>query len=270
VQAYLDAVVAASAAGACPLVSLILFGSAATGGFAATASDVDLILVARDDSTREDRVRLREAVERLEALHGVRVGSTRRRGALEAFVERVTANVRSFFICTRADLLSGDVGRILDLPRTQAVFVDRVVLPSIVGPAITLWGEDLLPQIPLLPIRRVDVFKAFHGIFSQALLALAVFPFLPHATKYAMGALKRSVHNCFFCYHGHPARLDEEIEFFQRRLGRGRTLSQLLDLRRDYRESLSFVVGCLPTLVRLHLRTAMDNHFSRQTIDPSP
>jgi hypothetical protein len=75
----------------------------------------------------------------------------------------------------------------------QALFVNRVVIPSIVASAVTVWGEDLLPRIALPPIRRLDVCKAFFGLFSQAWTAAALFPALPHATRFAMGAMKRSV-----------------------------------------------------------------------------
>jgi hypothetical protein len=95
-------------------------------------------------------------------------------------------------------LLPGRVERIFDIPPLQALFVDRVVIPSIVGSAVTVWGEDLLPHVPLLAIRRFDVLKAFHGLFGVVILVVAVYPALPDATKYAMDALKRSVHNCFF------------------------------------------------------------------------
>jgi predicted nucleotidyltransferase len=263
VQAYLEAIVRTCADSGAALVSVVLFGSAATGGFSEAISDVDLILVLPDGANSEDRHRLRDAVVRLEAVHGLREEPTRPLGALEAFVERVTANVRSFFVCTRGDLLSGDVARILDLRPSQAVFVDRVVVPSIVGSAVTVWGEDLLPHVPLSPIRRFDVFKALFGLSGQVLLCAAVFPVLPIATKYAMGALKRSVHNCFFSYHTYPAPLEEEVTFFQRRARPSRTLAQLLDLRRRYRPSFAFVVRCLPAMARLHLLTALDNRFPR-------
>ncbi|MGI8508126.1 MAG: hypothetical protein ACR2MQ_02245 [Gemmatimonadaceae bacterium] len=276
IQAYIGAIVGTCAANEQTseraskhaLVSVVLFGSAATGGFSkeysGTVSDVDLILVVPDDASRDDRLRVRDDVMRLEALHGFRDDSPHPRSSLDAFMRRVTANVRSFFVCTRADLLSGSVARILDLPPQQAIFVDRVVIPSIVGSAVTVWGEDLLPNVQLPPIRRFEVFKAFHGLAGQILLSAAVFPLLPDATKYAMGALKRSVHNCFFCYHGHRASLQEEVDFFQRRLGPSRTLARLLDLRREYRPSFAFVAYCLPALAYLHLRTAMDNRFPRQ------
>jgi len=48
-----------------------------------------------------------------------------------------------------------------------------------------------------------------------------------------MAVLKRSVHNCFYCYELRRASLEEEIGFFERRLGPNRTLTQLLALRRE-------------------------------------
>ena len=109
-----------------------MFGSAAIGGWAETVSDVDLILVVPDGATKEDRDHLCGEVERLEMLHRLRNDSAHKQRALERFVDKVTANVRSFFICTRGDLLSGSIGRILGLRPSQALFVDRVVLANIV------------------------------------------------------------------------------------------------------------------------------------------
>jgi hypothetical protein len=265
VQAYLEAIFQLGAKPGSELVSVILFGSAATGGFSTQVSDVDLILVLRDDAIQKDRRRWLDEVARLEGQHGCRDARARPRRALEEFVERVTANVRSFFVCRRGDLLSGDVSRILEIRPAQALFVDRAVLPSIVASAVTVWGEELLPHIPLLPIRRLDVFKAFQGLFGQVLLSVAVFPVLPDATKYAMGALKRSVHSCYFCYHARAAPLEEEVDFFQGRLGHSRALAQLVALRREYRQSFAFVVRCIPAVAGLHLRTAKDNRFPRET-----
>ena len=88
--------------------------------------------VVPDRATQENRDHLRDEVERLETLHQLRNGSPHRPGALERVIDKVTANVRSFFICTRGDLLSGSIGRILGLRPSQALFVDRVVLANIV------------------------------------------------------------------------------------------------------------------------------------------
>ena len=264
VQAYVDEIVHKCAESGRALVSLILFGSASVGGWVETASDVDLILVVPDEATAEDIDRLRREVEHIEIIHELLSPAAPRRSALEMFLNRITAHDRSFFICTRADLLSGDIGRILRVHPLQAKLVDRIVLANFVASGITVWGEAILPVVPTAPIRRFDVFKALFGLFPIALTSVAIFPLYPRMTKFAMTALKSSIHSCFFCYELRRASLQEEISFFERRLGSNRTLRQLLDLRSYYRNSFTFVVCCIPTLLRLHWRTSIDNRFPRE------
>jgi predicted nucleotidyltransferase len=171
-QAYVETIVHTCSDGGRALVSVVLFGSAAIGGWVETVSDVDLILVVPDSATDEDTDRLRSEVERIGILHRLRTRSAHDQPALERLLDRVTANARSFFICTRGELLSGNIGRILRLHPSQTIFVDRVVLANIVNSGITVWGEAMLPLIPVAPIRRFDVFKATHA----APFALPRFP----------------------------------------------------------------------------------------------
>lgn len=272
VAAYVGDIARDWGAPAGPVTSLVLFGSVITGGYAAGLSDVDLLVVLRDDASSDARERVRRDVATLESHHGLAKRPRRTAGvaaALERFADRVTANVRAFFVCTRADLLSGEPGRILGIARTQAVFVDRAAIPSIIASGRTVWGEDLLGEVPLPPIRRVDVAKAFFGLFGQALFVAAAYPLLPDATKHAMDTLKRSVHNCYFCHHARPASLAEEVAFLQARDGRSRTLSRLLELRREYRPSYGFVLRCVPALARLHLATARRARFPREARPPA-
>jgi hypothetical protein len=245
------------------LASVVGFGSAITGGWEEGTSDVDLIVIFADAATADDKHLVRQSIERLEKLHGIGHHSMEMTGFLERLVNRITGNVGSFFTCTRADLLSGSIGRILSLARAQELFVDRVVLANIVASGVTVWGEDLLSRVPVAPIRRLDVFKAFFGLFGQALAAVALFPVSYHATRNAMEAVKRSVHNCFFCYQQRRGSLEEEAGFFITLIGPNRTLMELLALRRDYRQSFAFVLRCLPTLIRLHYRTFIDKPFAR-------
>ena len=65
-----------------------------------------------------------------EILHRLRSHSTHGQPVLEKFLNRVTAHDRTFFICTRGDLLSGNIGRILRIHPLQALFVDRIVLAN--------------------------------------------------------------------------------------------------------------------------------------------
>jgi len=262
IQTYIEALVQTCSQERALLVSVVLFGSAAKGGFAADVSDVDVIIVVSDDASRAERLRLGERVARLETIHGLRPGTTDAPGRLRKRIERAVGHGISCFVCTRHDLMSGNVARVLDLRSWEAPFVDRIVFASIVASAVTVWGVDLLPRVPVPFVRRLDVFKALFGFSSQVLLSAVTFPVLPDATKYAMGALKHSLHSCFFCYHQRTTTLEDEVAFFNRRLGTNATLVELLSLRQQYRPSFAFVVRCLPTVARLHLRTARDNRFA--------
>jgi predicted nucleotidyltransferase len=262
-QDYLDAIVRVCRDEACTLSSVLLFGSSVTGGYSEAVSDVDLILVLADDTSKDSRIRLREQVERLEVLHASGGTSRQPQNALESLLQTVTADVRSFFICTHGDFVSADVARIFDIAPAQGIFVDRIVLASILGSATTVWGKDLLPQSAeaLPPIRRLDVLKVFFYLYNQVLLSAVMFPWVRSSTRYAMGALKHCVHSCYFCYHMRPASLSEEVAFFAEQTGADQTLNQLLSLRREYQRSFAFVLRCLPAIARLHLRTIRDNPF---------
>ena len=227
VRTYLDALVQTCEQNGPVLVSVVLFGSAAKGGFSGEVSDVDLIIVLSDAASRAQRRQLADDVARLETLHGLRPATTHSPGRLRALMDRVMAHGFSCFVCTRGDVISGDVGRVLDLRPLETLFVDRIVFASIVASAVTVWGEDLLPRVAVPSIRRLDVFKALFSFSGHLFLSAVTFPVLPDATKYAMGALKHSLHSCYFCYHGRTAPLEEEVDFFCRRLEANQTLGRL-------------------------------------------
>jgi len=114
VQSHLDELVRTCAQIKQPLVSVILFGSAASGRIS-SASDVDVMIVVPDGTTLEAKRELGAQVARLEIAHGFR--PARRAGALQARIERSVGHLFSCFICTHSDLITGDVARILDLRR---------------------------------------------------------------------------------------------------------------------------------------------------------
>jgi hypothetical protein len=189
VQAYIKAVVQTCAQRHAPLVSVVLFGSATSGGFSEDLSDVDVILVVRDESPRTTRRGAGEEIARLETVHGLRSATAEASRGLRAHIERAVGHGFSCFVCTRSDLISGDVARVLNLLPLETPFLDRIIFASIVASAVTVWGENLLPRIRVPSVRRVDVGKAFFAFSSQVCLSAMTFPVLPQATKYAMGAL---------------------------------------------------------------------------------
>ena len=262
VQQYLDEVSQLHSNSAISLVSVILFGSAASGAFS-QSSDVDLIIVIPDETSPEDRRHLRAEVNELEIMHGLRLPESPRKKSLESFAERAGGHAHSCFHCTRADLISGNVARIFGLRGAEEIFLERMFLASVIVSARTVWGEDLLSLVPLPSLRRLDVFKSLFRSTSFILFCAAAFPVLSDATKYAMSTFKHSVHSCYFCYHIKTTSLNDEVAFFNARMGRDRTLQDLLNQRNEYHRSFAFVLRCVPTLLRLHLRTLRDNRFPR-------
>jgi predicted nucleotidyltransferase len=261
IQKYLEAIAQLRLPSGASLVSVILFGSAAKGAFTANVSDVDLIVVLPDTASRDDRRHIREKVSALEMIHGFRVPPDRTRGWFERYVERCTGYSLSGFVCTRSDLLSGEITRVLGLSPLEGALVDRIVLAGVIVSAVTVWGEELLAQVPIPALRRLDVLKALFNFLSAVILSASVFPLFPNATKYAMGVLKHSLHSCYFCYQQKTGSLKEEVDFFSSRVSRRNVLDDLLNRRRRYSPSLAFVLSCLPMLFRLHVRTARDNRF---------
>ncbi|CAN5755301.1 hypothetical protein BH23GEM3_BH23GEM3_10420 [soil metagenome] len=66
IEAYVRDIARAFGAPDGPLLSLVVFGSAMTGGYAAPISNVDLIVVLRDDADAATRERVRRGVAALE------------------------------------------------------------------------------------------------------------------------------------------------------------------------------------------------------------
>lgn len=260
VESYLRSVLEACTQHGGDLASLVLFGSAVKGGFTRQVSDVDLIVVLPDGASQQERTRVRDEVRRLEIEYGFRQPA-RRGNPLRAFADRVCGHDLSSFICTRGDLLSGEVARVFGLNPLEALVVDRIVFANVLASSATAWGENLLPSVRPPHVRRLDVFKAYVAFTNQVLFVLIVYGLLPDATRYAMSTLKHSLHSCYFCFHGKTATLDEEVSFFRQQFRDSRTLQRLLELRLQYRPSFVFVLRCLPALLRLQMHTAWNNAF---------
>src|SRR2546426_4218602 len=88
VRTYIEALVQTCAQDGSPLVSVVLFGSAAKGGFSGGVSDVDVIIVVSDDASRAKTLRLGEDVARLETLHELRPATAGSPGRLRPRIER--------------------------------------------------------------------------------------------------------------------------------------------------------------------------------------
>jgi hypothetical protein len=264
VSTYLEQVVALadSTGGAC--VSIILYGSAAVGGYQAV-SDVDLMLVLADDASADTRERMERGLLEIEERLGMGGAEAKGRGRLHQAVNGRLGVFGSHFVCPRSAFLAGEAWRIFGVSARSHGLISRIIFANILCSATTVWGEDLRPLVRTANVTRVDLLKALWGVWS--ILIVAVMLALPRprvATRYAMAALKKSVHNTYFCYALSPAPLALKVTFFTGRMRALVGLRRLLSLREHYQPSVAFVLSCLWTIPYLHYRAARDNRFPIQ------
>jgi hypothetical protein len=137
----------------------------------------------------------------------------------------------------------------------------RIIFANILAASVTVWGEDLRPRVQTAPVTRGDLLRSLMSLAPILTLAILALPFTRDATKYAMAALKKALHNCYFCYGAPPAPVAAKAAFFLERAPSLGGLRTLLELRRGYRPSAGFTLWCLWGAACLHYRAARDNPF---------
>lgn len=240
--------------------SILLFGSAAKYDFT-SGSDIDLLIITENQLSDDEEKTFKAAIVNIEQRQGFKKVSVNK-NLIEKFIDRAGGNDLSFFITSKAILLSGDAGRILSLSPFEARFVNRIVLASIIIPAVTVWGEDLKYQIPLQPIRKIDVIKAFFSFINLMLFIVFIYPVLKEATRHAMGILKRSIHSCYFCFTLKADTLQKEVDFFTKQLNISAP-REVINLRQHYRPSFRFVLRSCFAIIALHFFTLRKNSFPK-------
>jgi predicted nucleotidyltransferase len=259
VRNYLNDVLLLLKQKAIPVVSIVLFGSAAKNDALQGTSDVDLIIVLQDEAEVVTKTEAKSIVQQVERKYGL--SASRDLSILDTFIDHAGGNAHSCFICTKEDFLSGNGVKVFGLNPFEALFLNRIVLATIIGSARTVWGANLISKLLLPPPRYLDVIKAFFSFFSVSLLITVTYPIIRAPTSQAMGVLKRALHSCYFYVHQKTLSLQEEVGFFSQGSGKRSALHDLLDLRRSYKESFSFVIRIIPLLIKLHWKTLMNKQF---------
>ena len=261
---YLDAVRQTADTRRQEIVSIWIFGSASVGGFSATVSDVDLMIVLADDVTQESKSDIRYEFEALERKHGLRHCPNGRLEHLSEVFDQKVGGFKSLTLCYRRDLLSGNVSAVFGA-NALAEFINSSThlfcFASIIKSAHMIWGEDLIAQIPIPAITKKHFLKNLLAHLLRNACAFLGYHILPNGTKYSMAILKGFLHNCYFVYKAKGAPIEDEIKFFRKKIGDSTVLAQLLSLRETYRPSPGFVIRCFRVLVRLHTVTMRENTF---------
>lgn len=245
------------------VVSILIFGSFAKGGFLQCVSDVDLIIVLADEVPKQIKRGISGDLAALELKHRLRKQPHSKLERLYKEVDRMASQFKSYFVCYKGDLLSGNTGAVFGVnPLVEFLILStHIGFASIVKSSAVIWGEDFRYQIHIPTVTKAHLVKNCAALLLLNACALLGYPFLPNATAYSMSALKWMLHTCHFCYALESATIEEEIDFFRTKLGEHYLFSELLSLRREPRPSFAFIRGCFSTVVQLYVVTARDNEF---------
>jgi len=260
-QGYLEDLKTLAQAHQGKCVSLLLYGSAASGGYSGTVSDVDVMVVMDDSVSREGRKAFRQEVEALEMKHGLLTADFWQRSPRQRAVDKLLGFFFTTFVVPRAAFLKGDAAGLFGLDRARGALATRLVFANILWSSVTFWGEDLRPAVQGHPITRTDLLKSLHQNLSFALMSALLLPVRPDATKYAMMAVKKSLHATYYCYGLPPVPVEDKVEHFIRRAPRLAPLRELLELRSTYRPAPGFVLRSPALVTALHGLALKDCRF---------
>ncbi len=245
------------------IISVLTFGSVTKDGFSQLISDVDLIVALADEVPRKTKQMISRELSALEVKHKLRKRPASKRDTVYMAFDEAAGQFLSHFVCYRRDLISGNTAAVFEVnPLAESLLISsNIAFANIVTSANVVWGEDFLYRIHIPALSKVDLAKNCASFLLLNAFALLGYPILPSATKYSMSVLKWMLHGCYFCYTLKAATVEEEIDFFQTKLGTGKVFSELLSLRREYQPSFGFVIGCFSMLVQLYVVTVKENKF---------
>jgi len=248
------------------LLSVIIFGSAIRGEYHQDLSDVDMIFVINDDTTKKAKNKIGKELNELEYKLIFRKRNASIVDAAYKLAEDMTGMYLSHFVCYRKDFLDEKFSKVfnLNLFLCKIFAPTDVVWASIIKSAKTLWGENLLDKASLSEVTRHQIRKSRWMNLVLCIGALLTYPLHSDATKYAMEAVKWSLQTCYLCYTLKPASTEEAVSFFNQNNYRNPIFKELLELRRNYQKSLSFVRKSFRAVAYLHKKTLKENELPKK------
>lgn len=260
---YLEELVGYFNAADVGVVSLIVFGSAVTGGFSNQNSDVDILVVIDDGTPKKYKKSVLQQIKKLEVKYGFAEDVNNPfKKIRQSFLHMMSLKL-SHFICYKRDFIGGRFARIfhISLLLQFMASASKIAFAGLLQSAQTFWGADLLKQVHIKPIRKRHLLMSFVSVFNISLAAFFLYPFSGKATKMAMGALKAAIHNCSFCYGLSNAPLSDKTAFLISKFPQKQVLQDFLLLRNEYKNSFRFVSGVIGIIGRIYLKTLKEISF---------
>ncbi len=254
-KSYVESVVSLAQIESDVVVSVILFGSYVKGGFS-ERSDVDVILVVRDDCKQTDLRRLEQALERQEEVFGFSQSEKSLRGRLYSALLRQTGMFSSHFVTRESDLVGRDFSRIFSTNRAVASFIAPadIVIASVFSSAKTVFGRDLLTGLPRP--EPVGLGQLARSLTMNLLLATGAFvisPFSKRAVDLSLEATKWSLLNTYYFVFGTNPGIGVVAEKFVSRGIAPSIIRRTTRLRSSAQRDPSFVLAAPLAVVLLTL-----------------
>ena len=236
------------------LISIFIFGSREF----TEVSDVDLIFVVKGIEKHEMK-KIKYELKSVEIKYGLRNLRDEFIGSFLNHLEEETGMFCSNFICTPQDLIEGNFSKIFN---TNKFFTflspTNIVLSNVFQNLEILYGEDITNFLPKFRISYFQIIKSVIMCSALSFLSILLLLFSKEATKYAMEAVKWSLHNTYFYNYRNSMTIDRLISFF---IKTGyNDLNKLKKLRLKYRRDVFFNLHSLPLVIKLHINCILNFH----------
>jgi len=230
------------------IISIIHFGSK---NFT-KISDVDLIIVVNGIENNEIK-EIRRKLKLIEIKYGFRSITKSLIGNILNLIEEDTGMFCSNFVCNRQDLIEGKFSKIFHTNRflTYLLIPTNIVFLNIFSSYKIIYGEEINHLLPQFDINYFQYIKSILMCFILSIISILLLFVSKDATKYAMEAVKWSLHNTYFYHNRNSMTTEELISLF---IDKGfKHLIRLQQLRMNYKKDVFFNLLSLFLVVKIHM-----------------
>lgn len=230
------------------IISIIHFGST---NFT-EVSDVDLIIVL--DKIENDKIKdIQLKLKLIEIKYKFRYMRKSLIGNLLNSFEEKTGMFCSNFVCNRQDLIEGDFSKIFHTNRilTYILIPTNIVFLNVFSNYKIIYGEEINYLLPQFNISYFQFIKSILMCVLLSVISILLLLVSKDATKYAMEAVKWSLHNTYFYYNRDNMTTEHLISLF---IDKGfKKLIRLQQLRMNYEKDIFFNLISLYLVLKIHL-----------------
>lgn len=250
------------------ILSVILFGSQVWNNHSKSdctdLSDCDLLIIFKDYIPDSLIKKVEKYIIALEKKHYFRETDSEFALKMINLVHQTTGMFVSHFLTKKTYFERGIFHKIFSVNKVLAVIFapKKIVLSSVIDNSIVLWGEDQRSLIKKkIEISSTDIFKSLIMNLLIVVFSILFTPLKIFNTKYQLEAIKWSLKasNFYAFEDSKPLRivikrfLSIEKNFWHLKHAM-RFYSMFLDLRKNPRNNIYFMIKCPFRIIKIHVK----------------